>query len=1046
MIKTYTQTDLAPVLRRFLLMIVLMVPVAVLTFGQTAGLEHKTALPGASTTVNLDVTGFDNVNAITLEIRYNPAVLSLISCNNISPQLVGGTLTAMAVDSTIHIVWYSTTASTVNGTLCKLNFQYHGTSSPLTFLPGSVVTQGQGTNLLIGYFNGSVSPAPCPLSDAQVTLVNASGVAGSQITVPVTFSNFPVTGALTQHIQYDASRLTFVSATKAGALAGANVDGGNGVVNIAWTNPAGANINTTATTYLNLNFMVVLPGTSAVTFGPGCLATTPSTANIGVCYNNGTVSQTPTTETAALGSLNTVVQGAQIQIPLDLNISAPVSSFTLYIHFNAPLLAYNGIEQTNPLSSMVMSYVNGSTLSLVYTNPAATVIAPGTFLKLKFKYNGVGTGHVDFTGACQFSDNAFPLPQPINVAYTNGTVAAGTYPPIATATIGSVTGNVGTFVDVPVEIDGSVSNPLGAATMYIGYDMAKLSYISVVGNTYNATVNPAGGQINIAWADPAGASLTGTFLYLRFMYHGGAGLGCSSPVWFKNDQSTLQPCELANQAGSFTAANWVNGGVNLQPAPPAVNGPANPNSFSVVNYFTDAGMINYNWVVTGGSVTSGAGSSSVGITWGPAGPGNIQVSYTTPGGCNMNASKPITIVNGNPLTDIQGFVTYDNVVSQGMNGVNITLINSVGVQVGMPVATFTNGTHGYYQFTGVPQDDYTLAVSLAAPWAGIAGVTALDALLVELQTAGVLNPPLAGLRLGAADVNDNNTVNATDALLIKQRIIGAITSFAAGDWVFDNGVVHAFPGPVSVYDFEGLCTGDVNGSYNPVAGVKSTSRIEAIAEGIQQVGLNTSFTFDLRSAISANLGAMTLFLGYDPAVVEVEKIVTNIDGLEYTIRNGKVAIAWSSTLARTLEANGTVISLQAKVRQAIQEPQQLFTILPGSELASAEAEVLSGHGLKMASIITEAGQFSVTNYPNPFRTSTNIAYNLPSAGMVRVILTDIVGTQIGTLAEGSQKAGAHSVTLDATSLNLRPGIYLCRITAETETDNYSRTIKIIYAK
>ena len=1032
---------------RLFVLVIAMVPATILSYGQTATLEDKTAFAGDNVSVALNVSGFSGVNAITLSIRYNPAVVSFISVSNPSPQLTGGSLTANAQDSTITIAWFSVTPATINGQLCKLNFGYHGTASNLVFLPSSIVTQGAGTNLTVGYFNGSVSPAPCSSGTPHASIGSNTCVPGSQVTVPLTFTNFPLTGAITQVIHYDPAKLTFVSATKSGALAGANVFGAAGEITIAWSNPAGALINTTGSTYINLNFMSVLPGNSILAFAPGCLFSTPAAVNIPACFSNGTITQAPTTETAILGSLTGIAQGDNIKIPLDLNISQPVSSFTLYLSFNSPLIALTGIETVDPLSSLVTTNVTPSTLTLVYTNPAAPVIAPGTFLRLKFKYNGIGTGHVNFSGACEFSNNAFPLPQPINVAYTNATVAPGTYPPIATATIGSVSGNVGNFVDVPVIIDGATSNPIYAATMFIGYDPAKLAFVSAVGNTHNAIVNSVGAnQISIAWDDPAGATLNGTFLSLRYQYQGGAGLGCASDIYFKNDVLTQQPCELAGALGAFAPANWINGGVNISPAAPAINGPANPGAFTVVTYTTDAGMLNYNWTATGGTIATPT-ASSVAVTWGAAGAGSLAVSYTTPGGCNLSSTKPVTIVNGSPVTDVDGFVTYDNVSSQGMNGVNVTLINSIGVPVGsQTTGNYSNGSHGYYHFTGVPQDDYTMSVSLSAPWAGIAGVTALDALLVELHTAGVLNPPLTGLNLSAGNVNNVMPVNATDALLIKQRIIGDITSFPAGDWVFGNGTVHAFPGPLTSYSFKGLCTGDVNGSYNPVVGVKSGPVVSVIEDGVQPVAVNSTFTYDLRSAVAANLGAMTLFLGYDPSVVEIVKVNTSIAGMEYSVRNGIVSIAWSNPDARVLTADGAVLSLQVRILKEIQEPSQVFTVMTGSEFADAGTEVLHGFELKLANVVTNSPAFSALTCPNPFHHTANVVYSMPASGQVRIIVSNIVGNTVCTLFDGTQKAGTHSVAFDPSVYNLTPGIYLCNVEVVTSTDTYVRTTKLIYTR
>jgi hypothetical protein len=1043
MTKTYTQLIAGTMMKKIMTFVALMTVVAITSFGQTASLENKTAFPGTTTSVNLDVTNLINVNAITFDIRYNPNVLSFVSVGNISPQLNGGSLIASAQDSTIHLVWYSPTASTVNGVLCKLNFVYNGTYSTLGFLPSSVVTQGTNTNLLLGYTNGSVSPVPCDPGTPSATLGSSAGVAGSPIMIPLNFASFPTAGAITQVIHYDASKLTFISGTKNGNLAGAIITGGNGVINIAWSNTLGADINTTATTWIKLNFMCVLPGDSYVSFAPGCIFSTPAATNINACYTDGMISQTPTTQTAILGSLVGVVQGDNIQIPLDLNISAPVSAFTLYINFNSPLVAFTGVENVDPLSSMVMTSVNGSTMTMVYTNPGMSLIAPGTFLKLKFKYNGIGTGYVNFTGACSFSDNLF---QSINVAYTNATVAAGTYPPIATATIGSVPATIGSFVDIPVNIDGGTANPLGAATMFIGYDQAKLSFVSVVGNTYNATVNSSGNQISIAWADPAGVSLTGNLLSLRFQYQGGAGSGCASDLYFKNDNATMQPCEMAKNTGVFVPANWINGGVNLSTSTAAINGPSNPNTNTAVVYTTDAGMINYNWTATGGTITSGNGTPSATITWGTPGTGSILLSYTTPGGCNVSNTKNIIIVSGNPTTDLEGYVTYDNILNEGMNGVNITLFNSIGVQVGLPVSTITNVGHGYYQFVGIPQDEYTMSVSLGAPWAGIAGVSALDALIVELQTAGVLNPPLSSLNLSAGNVNGISGVNATDALLIKKRIIGEITSFPAGDWVFNNSIIQAFPGPVVTYNFQGLCTGDVNGSYNPVVGVKYASMFNVSEDEIMPVQVNTTFTYDLKSAASANLGAMTLFLGYNQEFVEITKINTSLDGLEYSIKNGKISIAWSNTASKQLESDGSVLSMQVRVKKEATEPMQLFTVLSGTEFASAGAQVLPNFNLKMAKIVTNSNNFSLSNYPNPFRNTANVVYSLPTTGHVRLVLTNMVGEQIATLIDGTQEAGTHSVIINPADFNLSSGIYLCQIVVETTTDKMIKTSKLIYNK
>jgi hypothetical protein len=72
------------------------------------------------------------------------------------------------------------------------------------------------------------------------------------------------------------------------------------------------------------------------------------------------------------------------------------------------------------------------------------------------------------------------------------------------------------------------------------------------------------------------------------------------------------------------------------------------------------------------------------------------------------------------------------------------------------------------------------------------------------------------------------------------------------------------------------------------------------------------------------------------------------------------------------------------------------------------------------------------NYPNPFNPGTMISYRLPSASRVTLVVFDLLGNEIATLARGAQGAGFYSVRFDAS--HLASGIYLYRLEAESLTD------------
>lgn len=77
-------------------------------------------------------------------------------------------------------------------------------------------------------------------------------------------------------------------------------------------------------------------------------------------------------------------------------------------------------------------------------------------------------------------------------------------------------------------------------------------------------------------------------------------------------------------------------------------------------------------------------------------------------------------------------------------------------------------------------------------------------------------------------------------------------------------------------------------------------------------------------------------------------------------------------------------------------------------------------------------QFKVFhNYPNPFSVSTTISYTLPSRMKVRIVIYNVLGQRVAVPVNEIQKPGTHNITWEATGL--ASGVYLCRITAETES-------------
>ena len=90
---------------------------------------------------------------------------------------------------------------------------------------------------------------------------------------------------------------------------------------------------------------------------------------------------------------------------------------------------------------------------------------------------------------------------------------------------------------------------------------------------------------------------------------------------------------------------------------PTITGPTPVCVNSIGNvYFTETGMTGYTWTVSaGGTITAGAGTSSITVTWNTAGPQTVTVNYTNGAGYTAATptSKPIT-VNSLPVPTITG--------------------------------------------------------------------------------------------------------------------------------------------------------------------------------------------------------------------------------------------------------------------------------------------------------------------------------------------------------------------------------------------------------
>ncbi|HEY5534285.1 MAG TPA: YCF48-related protein [Ignavibacteria bacterium] len=80
------------------------------------------------------------------------------------------------------------------------------------------------------------------------------------------------------------------------------------------------------------------------------------------------------------------------------------------------------------------------------------------------------------------------------------------------------------------------------------------------------------------------------------------------------------------------------------------------------------------------------------------------------------------------------------------------------------------------------------------------------------------------------------------------------------------------------------------------------------------------------------------------------------------------------------------------------------------------------------------------NFPNPFNPSTNIKYDLPKSGFVKLVIYDVLGKEIAILVNEKQSPGTYEATFNASQFS--SGVYFYKLT----TDGFNDTKRMILLK
>jgi PKD repeat protein len=352
----------------------------------------------------------------------------------------------------------------------------------------------------------------------------------------------------------------------------------------------------------------------------------------------------------------------------------------------------------------------------------------------------------------------------------------------------------------------------------------------------------------------------------------------------------------------------------------------------------------------------------------------------------------VQINGGVTIQPVSGLVTYNNSANTPMSAVNVRLLTVPGGVQDALTTTISNGTYSMSSYTNGVRT-FSLNTSRTT-----GGINATDALQANLHFANT--QPLTGLRFRAADVNASNSVNASDALVINRRYSNVISTFPAGEWVFDTATI-VTNGSAITRNLKAMCYGDVNGSFIPGAARQGFGEFELIEDRHDPSGVAGGGSLGyvdgiigvtmLRSSGQARVGALSLdiawpdFLG-DPVVFSQ----LGDQEMVYARTGGRLRLAWNDVKGVDLSNNQPVVEIHH--RCGILPESWSWNVAAGSEWADPLALPLQELGLRIPAPRKVANADEALFYPNPTDGQVQVVF-----GANLQALLNTVANQTGSL-------------------------------------------------
>ncbi len=484
-------------------------------------------------------------------------------------------------------------------------------------------------------------------------------------------------------------------------------------------------------------------------------------------------------------------------------------------------------------------------------------------------------------------------------------------------------------------------------------------------------------------------------------------------------------------------------------------------------YLTDAGKSNYQWTVSGGTITAGGGinDNTVTITWGSAGTGILTLHYEEPAtACTGGTTLEVTIQN----CAVSGTFKYHNNAKTPLNNIIVTLKSGNSV-----VAIDTTDILGNYTFHGLPAGVYDVYASTSKPTAG--AINATDAGMVNSWQVG---PPyqIEKIQFLAGDVSRTappSYITSFDGFKIREYFVfqGIVPwtpptekwsfwksgeNISANPWA-EPHVPSITMGPSGLIDghFYGLVSGDFNRSFIPGNQKGNTGNIHLEEGEIRVASQGSVQTLNFRVTQPIELGAISLILNYPEEMIEIIDISLGPNPTESVLfhaDNGQLRIGWFTAHPYELLPGDVLLKLDVKV---------LDLPGPGAPIAFSAAmdplnELADGRFVPISQVVLKADalQGTASNiahhngkmtrilaYPNPGKDYITLESSRVVTGNICLEIRNAIGQLVHQQNIIDHTHGSQLIHLNIE--NWHSGLYIAHLISEGQEPIHSAQVKFI---